>query len=474
MSGLAEILLDSGFRVSGSDLKRSIVTDHLKSKGAKLAYKHRAENLSNNVSLLVFSSAVSQQNPEIIEAKARGIPVVRRAEVLAELMRLKFGVAIAGSHGKTTTTTMAGHILECAGLDPTVVVGGQVKTIGSGGKLGYGDFLVAESDESDGSFELLTPSIAVVTNIDREHLNAYSSMEELKHSFFNFVSKVPFYGLAVLCADNAATKQLACMFSRRSITYGLSSEADIFGCNLTLESHGTSFDVYQHGEFLERFFIPLPGRHIVLNTLAAIAVGLELGLEAENMRSALTTLPQVKRRLELLGKVNGITVISDYAHHPTEIRCTIETVRERLNGMPLKVVFEPHRYSRVAELYGDFLELFKDADTLFVSDIYSAVEKELPGISSQKFFEHIKHPNKHRLGEIENMLGNFASDICPGDTILFLGAGAIGHIAEEFISLNSHRSVLKAEYPSTGAAESSLTIKHACRPLCGQNGSDSE
>ncbi|RMD88007.1 MAG: UDP-N-acetylmuramate--L-alanine ligase [Candidatus Dadabacteria bacterium] len=428
MSAIAEILLRQGFRVSGSDLMINDSCLKLKSLGADIFEGHSPKNLQDTVSTVVFSSAVSQDNPEIIEAKTRSIPVLKRAEVLAELMRMKYGIAVAGSHGKTTTTSIIGHILDSAGFDPTVIIGGALKKHGaSSGKLGDGDFLVAESDESDKSFLLLKPSIAIVTNIDAEHLSAYSSMAELEQSFFNFINSVPFYGLAVICVDDPKSRKLAEQYRKRKITYGLSPDANIRGMNLARGEYGVTFDIVEKGEFLFSASISLHGSHNILNSLAAVCVAKELGIGKEEIAQALKTFPGVKRRLEVVGKENEITVISDYAHHPTEIKATLAAIRPNISGR-LIVVFQPHRYSRTKECFGEFVNAFDLCDHLVVTDIYPAGENPIPEITSKGLFSALSHPSKEYCPEIKDLPERVHNLANKGDAILCMGAGTIGKV----------------------------------------------
>lgn len=435
MSGLAEILLTSGFKVSGSDVKESDVSRRLQSLGAEVCIGHAAQNIPPSASLVVYSSAVNGLNPEIREAKKRKLPIVRRAEVLAELMRLKYGVGVAGSHGKTTTTSMCGAILDAAHLDPTVVIGGQVKSLGTGGRLGKGDFLVAETDESDRSFLLLKPTVAVVTNIDDEHMNAYRSRRDLEESFNRFVQSVPFYGLAVLCVDDPVVRQIASEVKRRVLTYGFSPDADLRAENVEATPQGMLFDVVYKGASLGRFTLPMWGRHLVQNCLAAIGVGLEFGVDAETIRSALSAFGGVKRRLEVIGEARGVTVMSDYGHHPTEIRATLRAIRECRGSSSGKVytLFQPHRYSRTQLSWNEFLNVFGDTDHLVLTDIYAASEKPIPGITGERFFSAVVHDSKEYVEKIEDGVKAISSRLVAGDLVLCLGAGSVGGMPEKFL-----------------------------------------
>jgi UDP-N-acetylmuramate--alanine ligase len=437
MSGIAEILLGLGFRVSGSDLRLSPVCKRLEELGADIQIGHRAEHLPASASLLVFSSAVPEDNPELVEAKRRGLPVIRRAEVLAELMRLKFGVGVAGSHGKTTTTSLVASVMEHGELDPTVIIGGQVKSIGTGGKLGKGSYLVAESDESDRSFLLLRPTIAVVTNIDHEHMNAYGSFEDLEASFEQFISSVPFYGLAVLCIDNAVVKRMSDRYQGRKITYGFSEEAELRATDLSFDEGRTSFSVCYAGKELGEFRLNMPGRHLVANSLAAIAVGLEFGVDVERIKASLTGFGGVKRRLEVVGSSDGVTVINDYGHHPTEIRATVSAVREgwKKSMRKLHVVFQPHRYSRTKDCFAEFCSAFHGCDHLYVSDIYAAGEKPLDGVSSERLCSEITEPPETQyIADLSDVPQALRATVREGDVILCLGAGSIGGHAETLLT----------------------------------------
>jgi len=434
MSGLAEILLNLGFKVSGSDQKLGPTTERLRALGAEVFAGHAAEHVPVGASLLVYSSAIERTNPEIVEAEQRGLPIVRRAEVLAELMRLKYGGGVAGSHGKTTTTSRTAANLERGGLDPTVVIGGQVKAMGSGGKLGRSDYLVAETDESDRSFLLLRPTVAVVTNIDAEHLNAYASLSELEESFHQFVRSVPFYGLAVLCTDDPRVRDLAERYRGRKVTYGVSPDAQLRAVDIAPHRAGTSFTVERDGAPVCRVDLPMLGRHIVVNSLAAIAVALEFGIAPSVIAAALGDFSGVKRRLENLGEFGGVTVINDYGHHPTEIKATIHAVRAGWGKElgRLHVVFQPHRYTRTRDCFALFLDAFTDADSLTVTDIYAANEAPLDGISGETLAAAISKPGARYVGGLDDAGAIVRGELTPGDVVLLLGAGSIGAYAERF------------------------------------------
>lgn len=448
MSGLAEVLHNSGFIVSGSDIRDSRLCNRLRDLGVNVQIGHRAENLNPAVSLVVYSSAVASENPEVMEAVRRGLPVVRRAEVLAELMRLKFGVAVAGSHGKTTTTSMIAGVLEHGGLDPTVIIGGQVKSSSdlsslsqsanssgendTGGRVGKGEYLVAETDESDRSFLLLKPTIAVVTNIDNEHMSAYSSVQDLEGAFEQFVDSVPFYGLRVLCIDDPVLRGFNQNSKGRVVSYGISADATYRAEGFTHHRDRTSFKVLGSGKLLGEVALPALGTHLAVNSLAAVAVGLEFGIPMPIIVEALEQFRGVRRRLEVLGEFAGVTVINDYAHHPTEITASLRAIR---NGWPearVIAVFQPHRYSRTLQCFAQFVDAFTVCERLILTDIYSAGELPLEAISTEKLFEAISHPDKTHLDSFDRVKDQLLAECSPGDVIVFMGAGSIGQFANEF------------------------------------------
>lgn len=433
MSGIAEILLNLGFQVSGSDLSRSPVSSRLEQLGATVHIGHAAENLADSASLLVYSSAVRDDNAEVVEARRRGLPVVPRAEVLAELMRLKFGVGVAGSHGKTTTTSMVAAVMDAGKLDPTVIIGGRVKSIGSGGRLGKGAYLVAESDESDRSFLRLKPTVAVVTNIDNEHMNAYSSFDDLKDSFRRYVDSVPFYGLAVLCIDCPHVREIAEDIKGRRVTYGVSADAQLQAHSISHDKFTTSCTVMRDGVELFKLCLPLPGEHLLMNSLAAIAVGLEFGVEPQVIKAALESFSGVERRFEVVGAAEDLTVVNDYGHHPTEIAATIEAVQKgwsEIDGT-IHVLFQPHRFSRTRDCFDEFRTAFSGCDRLYIVDIYPAGEAPLPGITAERLAKDIEHPQVTYLGDLENATAALQQEVRAGDIVLCLGAGSIGAYATE-------------------------------------------
>lgn len=435
MSGIAEILINLGFKVSGSDLRLGEACERLRGLGAQIFCGHASSNVPESASLVVYSSAVRLDNVELLEAKTRGIPVIRRAEVLAELMRLKYGVAVAGSHGKTTTTSMVAEIMEAGRFDPTVIIGGQVRSRGTGSRLGRGDFLVAETDESDRSFLLLKPTIAIVTNIDAEHLNAYASLSELEESFERFVSAVPFYGLAILCCDDRRVRDLAARYPGRKILYGLSPDADLSAREIRLEHMRSHFEVWRNDCKLAEVALPLPGRHMAVNALGAIAVGLELGISPDIISAALSQFSGVKRRSEIVGEVGGVCVVSDYGHHPTEIKATLRALREGWAGQPgrLHVVFQPHRFTRVRDCFVDFLDAFHDCDNLVATEIYSASEEPIEGVTGRSLFEALSHSHKEFIPAIEEVTAFLVPKLEAGDMVVCCGAGSIGSLPATLI-----------------------------------------
>lgn len=449
MSGIAVVLKNLGYEVDGSDLRESETTRQLRGLGINVHIGHGAENIKD-AHVVVISSAVSSDNPEVTAARELSIPVIPRAEMLAELARLKYGVLIAGAHGKTTTTSLIASILGEGNFDPTVVIGGKLKGIGSNARLGQGDFLVAEADESDGSFLKLSPTIAVVTNIDREHMDYFKSVDDIKEAFVSFINKVPFYGLCILCGDNEYTKQLIPKVERRFLTYGVSKGLDLVAGDIRTEDLRSVFDVHLNGKPLGTFEAPLIGVHNVCNCLAAIAVANELGMDIDEIRKALSNFSGVQRRFELKGTVSGISVIDDYGHHPAEIHATLRAAKNaiaggRKNGSPpgrLFVLFQPHRYSRTRDLLNDFFEAFTDADRVVLMDIYSAGEKPIPGIHAKTLLKGIRNIKKdieyiEDRGEILRYLG---AELKQGDTLLTLGAGDVWKCGEDFLKMKTGKT----------------------------------
>jgi len=436
MSGIAELLLNLGYEVSGSDLKNSAVTERLSRLGGRIHSGHDKKNIEG-ADVVVYSSAVSEDNPEVLEARERYIPVIPRAEMLAELMRLKFGIAVAGAHGKTTTTSMIASILNCGNLDPTVVIGGRLDIWGgSNAKLGQGEILVAESDESDGSFMILSPTIAVVTNMDQEHLDHYGSMETVRQAFIDFINKIPFYGLAVLCLDNEEIQGIIPHLKKRYLTYGMSSQADLRARDAVRGTLQTDFELIYQNRPLGRVTIGKPGTHNVLNALAAIGVGLELNVDMEDMKRGLVNPGGLARRFQIKGEKADILVLDDYGHHPTEIVATLETARTSWPDRRLVVVFQPHRYTRTKLLYDRFVIAFNDADVLVVAPLYSAGERAIEGVDSEWLYRGIKeHGHKEVIlcKDHEDTLATLMGVLTRGDVVMTLGAGDIYHVGERLL-----------------------------------------
>ena len=442
MSGIAEVLLNLGYEISGSDLQENDATRRLRSLGAEVRIGHDAANLAEGLSVVVISTAVKFSNPEVVAAKERQIPVIPRAEMLAELMRMKYGIAVAGSHGKTTTTSMIGHVLTEARMDPTLVIGGRIRSLAGNAQMGRGDILVAEADESDGTFLLLSPSLAVVTNIDREHIEYYGTTEELADAFLEFVNKVPFYGVAVLCLDHPTVRGLIPRVNKRVVTYGLSADADFSAEEVRARQMESSFSVLHHGRALGAVTLPMPGRHSVANALAAIAVAVELGVDFADAAEALGRFAGIHRRSEIKGEVAGILVMDDYGHHPTEIESTLQAITEGW-GRPLTVVFQPHRYSRTKDLFEDFVTAFDGVHRLIVTDIYAAGEEPVPGTSSEELYRAIRrrgHMDVEFVAAKEDVAGGLLPRLADGDMVLTLGAGDIHKVGETLLeSLREQR-----------------------------------
>jgi UDP-N-acetylmuramate--alanine ligase len=435
MSGIAEVLLNLGYQISGSDLKLSPITDRLAAMGAHIYEGHAASNIAG-ARALVVSSAVDEQNPEVLEARRLQIPVIPRGELLAELMRLKYGIAVAGSHGKTTTTSMTATILNYAGLDPTVVVGGRVGTMGgSNARLGKSDFLVVESDESDGSFLKLSPIIAVVTNVDREHLDHYASLDAIRAAFLEFVNKVPFYGVVIVCLDDPNVQGLLPEIRRRTITYGTTAQADVEASEIGCGPFVSEFRLRYRTADLGRFVLRIPGRHNVLNAMAAITVAMELEVKPDTIREALATFNGVERRFQMRGQERGVTVVDDYGHHPTEIRATLDGARLCGFGR-IHVLFQPHRYTRTYYLMDEFAGSFHQADSLFVMDIYAASEKPIEGVTAEALCERIRqfgHRGVEYVGTIDAGVEALLKVAADGDLVLTLGAGNVWQAGEKLL-----------------------------------------
>lgn len=441
MSGIAEVLHNLGYKVTGSDIKHSETTARLKDAGIQVFIGHKAENV-DDAHVVVISSAVSADNPEVLEARARAIPVIPRAEMLAELARLKYGVLVAGAHGKTTTTSLLATILAHGGFDPTVVIGGRLKATGSNARLGQGDFLVAEADESDGSFLKLSPTIAVVTNIDREHMDFFRTMDTLKDAFLSFMNKVPFYGASVICVENEHIRDLLPSIHRRFITYGLSPEAQLYADRVRRGYMSMNFEAVYRGKTIGAFEIPVPGIHNILNSLAAIGVALILKIDPAVTQEALRKFSGIQRRLEFKGEAEGVSVFDDYGHHPSEIQATLRAIKEgygvggQMAGR-LLVLFQPHRYTRTRDLVLEFSRSFLDADMLIVLDIYPAGEQPIEGVHSTILTEKIReagYRNVVYMEDRENATDYIVELAREGDVVLTLGAGNVWKAGEEIVT----------------------------------------
>ena len=426
MSGIAEVLLNLGYPVSGSDLSVNTATRRLKRLGARIDRQHAAENVSD-ADVVIVSSAIGEDNPEIVAARQQQIPVIPRAEMLAELMRLKYAIAVAGAHGKTTTTAMVAEVLIRAKLDPTVVIGGRVGKMRSGAKVGDGDIMVAEADESDGSFLKMKPTIAIVTNIDLEHVDHYAGLDAIREAFSAFLSRVPFYGAAVVCIDDEHVRAILPQVDRKVITYGESDDADVRATAIAIDGFSSTFEVHAFGQELGRVKLQLPGRHSVANALAAIAVGLELDIPFRTIVAGLRTFRGVDRRLQVRGRLGDITVIDDYGHHPTEIQATLEAMRGAYSGR-LVVAFQPHRYSRTKSLLQEFGASFGLADVVYVTDIYPASERPVPGVTGDTVVQAIRrhgHPDVNYVEDKLELPNVLSERLQSGDVLLTLGAGDI-------------------------------------------------
>ena len=437
MSGIAEVLINQGYEVSGSDRVATSATDHLEHLGAKIFFNHAPENIEGS-QVVVVSSAIEQSNPEVTSAKEINIPVIPRAEMLAELMRMKYGIAIAGTHGKTTTTSLVSTVLGGGKLDPTVIIGGRLKNSGSHTKLGQSKFLVAEADESDGSFMRLSPSIAVVTTIDEEHMEFYQTLENIKNTFLKFINKIPFYGSAILCLDDPNIQSIIPSVEKRYITYGLSSQADYTARYISIEGLKTYFNVFCRGKDLGRIRSGALGRHNVLNTLAAVAVGMELDIDFKIIANSLLKFEGVQRRFEIVKELDDFTLIDDYGHHPAEIKACLKTAKEVWPTRRLIVIFQPHRYSRTKALMKDFWSAFNDADHLFVMDIYSAGENPIDKVHASSIVEGVRkcgHKNTKYI-ENNNDLNKYLLTLTKhGDVLMTLGAGDVWKLGRNFLGV---------------------------------------
>lgn len=438
MSGIAELLLNLGYKVSGSDLHSSAITANLAALGGAVYTGHQGQWV-DGADVVVTSSAIAADNPEVVAAHEAGIPVIQRAEMLAELMRLKkFGIAIAGSHGKTSTTSMVSWMLTRAGLDPTIVVGGKVDSLGGNAKLGEGEFLVAEADESDGSFLKLSPVLEVVTNIDLEHLDYYRDIDHIKSVFMEFIDKIPFYGAVILCLDDANIADLLPKIRKRMITYGLTAQADVRAEQLQAAGGRTRFTVWRKEEMLGEIHLSVPGRHNVYNALAVVCVGLELEIPFAVIAEALGCFGGVQRRMQVKGEAAGITVVDDYGHHPTEIRATLAAIKEAWPGRRLVVLFQPHRYTRTQGLHKEFLTAFHQADFLVMTDIYAASEAPIPGVTGEALLREIKQHGQrytHFVAAVDELAESLLPLLAENDLVLTLGAGNIVRAGEELLNL---------------------------------------
>lgn len=442
MSGIAELLLNLGYKVSGSDLHRTGITENLARLGGKIYQGHNSAWIEG-ASVVVTSSAISLDNPEVVKAKECNIPVIMRAEMLAELMRLKkYGIAIAGSHGKTSTTSMVSWMLSHAGLDPTIVIGGKVDALGGNARLGEGEYLVAEADESDGSFLKLSPVLEVITNIDLEHLDYYRDLDHIKQTFLQFIDKIPFYGAAIICLDDPSIADILPAIKKRTITYGLTPQSDLYGENIVWEDGRIHFKVRNAAGELGSLHIAPPGMHNVYNALAVVCVGLELELPFTKIKEALESFAGVQRRMQKKGEVGGITVVDDYGHHPTEIRATLTAMKQAWPEKRLVVLFQPHRYSRTKALFKDFQTCFHKADCLIMTDIYAASEEPLEGVTSETLLAATMlhgQRNTRYIGKVEKVAEQLLPMLKDGDLVLTLGAGNIVKVGEELLALLQQR-----------------------------------
>lgn len=434
MSGIAEVLINLSYKVTGSDMKESDTTKRLSSLGAVIHYGHTAKNL-DAADVVVISSAVKADNPEVEAAHERLIPVIPRAEMLAELMRLKYGIAVAGSHGKTTTTSMIATVLAHGGMDPTMVVGGKLNSLGTNAKLGQGEFMVAEADESDGSFLKLSPTISVITNIDPEHLDHYGSMERLMEAFHQFADKIPFYGLSVLCLDHPNVQALIPEMKKRYATYGLTAQADFQAREIEYDGLKTHYTAIHKGKKLGKITLRMPGLHNVYNSLAAITVGTELDLPFPTIREGLASFSGVQRRFQIKGEAGGVTVVDDYGHHPEEIKATLSAARNAWDRRVV-AVFQPHRYTRTRDLFDDFLKAFYQADTVVLTDIYAAGEEPIEGVKAENLYEGIRehgHRDVHFMPDKERLASELLNIVKEGDLVITLGAGDVWKAGEELL-----------------------------------------
>lgn len=436
MSGIAQVLLEHGFAVSGSDQRPGEATEDLQRRGATVFIGHDASHV-RGADVVVYSSAVRPDNPEVTEAQRLQVPVIRRAEMLGELMRIKEGVAIAGSHGKTTTTSLLATVLRAANLKPTVVIGGRLNALGSGAESGEGDLLVAEADESDGSFLHLSPTISVITNLDPEHLDHFGSLDRVKDAFVTFANRVPFYGLVVACLDHPNVQSILPLIEKRVATYGFGAQADYRAFRPEQEGLQSRFEVHRRGEDLGAFEVRMPGVHNVLNALATIAVADELRVDHDVVREALRTFAGVQRRFSVLGQGRGVTVVDDYGHHPAEVRVTLQAARRAYGGR-IVVVFQPHRYSRTRDLFGELTVAFNEADRLLLLDVYAAGEEPVPGADSVTLCQAIGEHGHRAVSyhpSMDDALGALVDELQPGDVVITMGAGDVTGFAPRLLSV---------------------------------------
>ncbi|MEJ2535812.1 MAG: UDP-N-acetylmuramate--L-alanine ligase [Calditrichia bacterium] len=450
MSGIAEVLINLGYTVTGSDRSLTEVTEHLVKIGAKIYPDHSPEN-AKKADVLVYSSAVTPDNPEVQEAMRRKIPVIKRAEMLAELMRLKFGIAIAGTHGKTTTTSLVGAVLTAGGLDPTLIIGGRVRALDTNAKLGGSEFLVAEADEFDKSFLKLIPTIAVITNIEADHLDSYDGIEDLHNSFIEFVNKVPFYGRAIVCLDNPGVQEVLSQIQRSLTSFGFNKQADFQANGIKQKAGEITFEVEYKSNKLGRISLQIPGEHNVLNALAAIAVGMELDIPFEKIKIGLEKFTGVRRRFEVKGVVNDIMIVDDYAHHPTEISATLNGARGGWPEKRIAAIFQPHLYSRTRDFFREFARAFFQADLLIVTDVYPAREKPIPGIDGKLIADmaiELGHRDVHYVPEKTKLASYVLKRLQPNDLVITIGAGDIWKVSDELVEK------LKEKYRTTNSAKS--------------------
>ncbi len=443
MSGIAEILLDQGFEVTGSDRSLSEITDRLEKLGATIFKGHAAKNL-DEADVVVYSSAVHKDNPELVAAAEKKIPVIRRAEMLAELMRMKYGIAIAGTHGKTTTTSMTSLVLMEGSLDPTVIVGGKLSSFGgTNARLGHGDYIVVEADEFDRSFLQLTPVIGAITTLEREHLDIYTDLEDIKRAFVEFANKVPFYGFVILCLDEPSIQEILPLIRKKVVTYGLNAQSDLRAVNISFHENSSKFNLLRHGRDLGEVTLKVPGMHNIKNSMAAIGIGLELGIGFEEIKKAVESFTGVYRRLEMKADVEGVMVVDDYAHHPTEVQATLSALKSGWPEKRVVAVFQPHLYSRTRDFHDEFGRSFLNADVLVVTEIYPAREEPIQGITGELIVNDARafgHKEAHYIPD-KKQLPEFLSGIVKhGDIVVTLGAGDISKYGEEFIGLLSKGS----------------------------------